>query len=337
MLRIVGDINLADGYFDTGIGVGSGIKNGLDPFKYLQRKESDFWIGNMECVCAETSNKEGLKSKQFRISPHTLNHVRHFDFYGVANNHVMQHGEKAYSEMLNYFSKNNIAFAGSKDKHTHRFIHQGKLVSITAFSLRPDNFSPEPCYWSMPELKAIEEEMALQADCDYRIVFIHWGNEFINFPNIAQKRLAHYISHLGGDLIIGMHQHRLQGYEQYNDSTIFYSLGNFVFNMAWEPSQYAVIINVDLMQATPAVTFEYIKIGKDFCPKPTTAVPKEYRMERLNELLLVNEENEKYFKKVFLYYRQYKRANHKSIIGNFLRMKPKDSLGILNDFIRRKV
>ena len=48
MLRITGDINFTDGFFDTGFGVGSSIKKGADPFENLRREKDDFWIGNFE-------------------------------------------------------------------------------------------------------------------------------------------------------------------------------------------------------------------------------------------------------------------------------------------------
>ena len=98
MLKILGDINFSDGFFDMGFGVGSAIKKGFDPFAKLYRKRTDFWIGNLECVCANTSDKQGVYAKQFLISPRDLMHVKHLDLYGVANNHVMQHGESAYRE-----------------------------------------------------------------------------------------------------------------------------------------------------------------------------------------------------------------------------------------------
>lgn len=35
MLKIVGDINFCDGYFDTGLGVGSMIRKGVNPSNIL--------------------------------------------------------------------------------------------------------------------------------------------------------------------------------------------------------------------------------------------------------------------------------------------------------------
>ena len=114
MLRIAGDINFTDGFFDTGFGTGSSIKKKADPFGNLRRAKDDFWIGNLECVCASHSDKTGLHGKQFIIAPQSLSHIRHFDLYGVANNHVMQHGGEAYREMLGYLQGAGVGYVGSK-------------------------------------------------------------------------------------------------------------------------------------------------------------------------------------------------------------------------------
>lgn len=57
MIGIVGDVNLTDGYFDTGFGVGSAVAAGADPFAGINRKEGDIWIGNFEGVTARVSSK----------------------------------------------------------------------------------------------------------------------------------------------------------------------------------------------------------------------------------------------------------------------------------------
>ena len=72
MLRIVGDCNFTDGFFDTGFGVGSSIASGKNPFAKLDRNDEDYWIGNFECVCADCSNLVGTHAKQFRIAPESI-------------------------------------------------------------------------------------------------------------------------------------------------------------------------------------------------------------------------------------------------------------------------
>lgn len=52
-----------------------------------------------------------------------------------------------------------------------------------AFSLRPDNFSSSPAYWHIPEYCDIEAEIEKLDDCDFIMGYIHWGYEFMNYPN----------------------------------------------------------------------------------------------------------------------------------------------------------
>ena len=121
MLVFTGDINLTDGFFDMGFGVGSVITRGKNPFAKLNRKVDDFWIGNLECVCADFTSQTGSHAKQFRISPESLSGVNHLDFYGVANNHVMQHGNDAYKETRDPLEGKGIYTFGDNSLRTRCF------------------------------------------------------------------------------------------------------------------------------------------------------------------------------------------------------------------------
>lgn len=49
MLHIIGDIDLTEGYFDKGLGIGNSLVDKKeDPFEYLSRRDDDLWIGNFE-------------------------------------------------------------------------------------------------------------------------------------------------------------------------------------------------------------------------------------------------------------------------------------------------
>ena len=107
MIKIVGDISLTDGYFDVGFGVGSKLAEGYNPFANIDRRKDDIWIGNFEGVAAYVTNKEGVAAKQFRVSPESIKHLSHFDVYGLANNHAMQHGSDAYNETIKTLLEQN--------------------------------------------------------------------------------------------------------------------------------------------------------------------------------------------------------------------------------------
>ena len=331
MLKIVGDINFSDGYFDLGFGVGSKIKEGRSPFENLYKKSSDFWIGNFECVCSSSETE-----RPFVIHPTNLDKVELLNLFGVANNHVMQHGEVAYREMLDYITQRGILYVGSRENRSVKFEHQNRKIGMLAFSQRPDNFTSFPLYWSLPEYQEIVKEIDRLVDCDFKIAYIHWGNEFINYPYNDQKQFAHFLVDNGIDLIVGMHPHVLQGCEIYKDKHIFYSLGNFVFYMPWEPTKYSLLINVDF-EKRELITTEYIKISNEGFPCVIEEVPERYSMDYLNKLLKINDENEKYYTKVYRYYKSYRKVNRCQIVRDFFRMKNKYRINIIKDFVKRRL
>ena len=321
-----------------GFGVGSRIKQGFDPFRHFSLKVDDCWIGNFEGVASETSNKYGHSARQFRIEPENLSQIKLLDLYGLANNHVMQHGDKAYQRTFDYLKSRGCMCFGSIEKKTQFFEHQGRSISITGFSQRIDAFSPEPCYWHNPEYRDIEQELSGIPQQTYKIVFIHWGNEFINRPSSPQKKFAHWLVDSGFDLVIGMHPHVLQGYEQYKGKFIFYSLGNFVFDMPWEPTKYGAIVNLDFSLLEPILTVDYVRINKDFTPIliNTSEVPDSFRFDYLNRRLDIDDNTEAYFAEMDVCYRQYRRANHRDILCKFIK-HPSIFSSTIKDFIKRRL
>lgn len=338
MLKIVGDINLTDGYFDVGFGVGSKLKQGFDPFQHINRNPEDCWIGNFEGVASETSEKTGNAALQFRVDPQCLTHLKHLDVYGIANNHAMQHGAAAYQRTFDFLTSQGCKCFGSNVQKTQIFEHQGRKVSITGFSQRVDAFSESPCYWHNPEYKDIEDEFASLPQDAFKMVFVHWGNEFINRPSSQQKKFAHWLVDIGFDLVIGMHPHILQGYEVYHGTYIFYSLGNFVFDMPWEPTKYGAVVSVDLSKDSVLPMVEYVRLNNEFAPEfvKENDVPKEYRFEHLNQQLTKEDNSEGYHAEINKCYKNYRKANHKDIAKKML-SHPAVIGGTVKDFIKRRL
>lgn len=337
MLKIVGDINLTDGFFDVGFGVGNKMKHGFNPFQHIQRNPNDCWIGNFEGVASETSNKAGNAANQFRVNPEYFSHLKHFDLYGLANNHAMQHGDKAYQRTFDYLTSCGCLCFGSCAVKSQIFEHQGRRVSVTGFSQRIDAFSQKPCYWHNPEYKEIELEVKQLPIDAFKVVFVHWGNEFINRPSSPQKRFAHWLVDAGFDLVIGMHPHVLQGYEQYHGKFIFYSLGNFVFDMPWEPTKYGAIVSLDMLQSEIEPKVEYIKLNKDYAPEPIdeSSTPETLHFEYLNKQLLKEDNTEEYHAEITRCYKQYRKANHKDIMKKMI-MHPAIIRSTIVDYIKRR-
>ena len=72
----------------------------------------------------------------------------------------------------------------------------------------------------------------LRSQVDVLVVSFHWGIHFVESV-IAdyQKDVAHAVIDAGADIIVGHHPHVIKGIEVYKGRPIFYSLGNFAFDM----------------------------------------------------------------------------------------------------------
>lgn len=234
MLNIVGDINLTDAAFDTGIGVGSKMKDGKDPFEKINRANDDLWIGNFEGVCSDVTDAQGMEAQQFNIPPKYLNHFTHMNFYNMANNHIMEHGAKAFCETAKNLSSFGAKAFGLNNQKSVIFEHCDHKYSISGFCQRKENSVYSPLYWYNPDIQDIKKEFDTLPLDAFKIIYIHWGVEFMDRPTNDQQIFAHALIDMGFDLVIGMHPHLLQGFEDYKGKRIYYSIGNFVFNMGWE-------------------------------------------------------------------------------------------------------
>lgn len=338
MIHFTGDINLTDWMFNIGFGIGTNIGKGLDPLKYLERKEGDLWVGNFEGVASPVSANIGIYAKAFRVEPDALSKVSHMDIYGFANNHAMEHGPEAYLETVKAIDGYGSKIFGLRDKKSYVFEHHGQEVSITGMCTRIEATKWEPLYWHNPEYKEIEDELVQLPSDAFKVLYIHWGNEYINRPSSAQKKFAHWLIDAGFDLIIGMHPHVLQGYEDYKDKRIYYSLGNCVFDMPSEQCKIGALVGLDFVTGKPEYTEQYIRIDKDCCPHivPENDIPSQWRFSYLNGKLNIEENSEEYHNEITRGYLIYRKANRKQILSSAF-TSPLAFLEILRDFVNRRI
>lgn len=338
MIVFTGDINLTDWIFNVGFGIGTNISRGLDPFKYLERKEDDIWIGNFEGVASNTSAYQGIYGKAFRIEPDALNGLRHMDYYGFANNHAMEHGSDAYKETVKALESYGSTVFGLKEKKSVVFEYQGKTISLTGLCLRLEATKEEPLYWHNPEYKEIKAEIDSLPKDTFKVLYVHWGNEYINRPSAAQKKFAHWLIDAGFDLIIGMHPHVLQGYEDYNGGRIYYSLGNFVFDMPSEQCKIGALVGLDFKNSQPLFSEKYLRIDKKCCPRVVEKIeiPQQWHFDYLNERLKIDDNSEEYHQEIRNGYLVYRNANRRRLLAAAIK-HPGFFYEIMKDFIKRKI
>ena len=338
MIHFTGDINLTDWIFNVGFGIGTRIGKGFDPLQYLEHKEGDLWIGNFEGVASNASANKGIYAEAFRIDPDALRNLHHMDIYGFANNHAMEHGAEAYIETVKALESYGSKVFGRKEVRSIVFEHQGQMFTITGMCLRIEDSKFEPLYWYNPEYKEIEAELATLPEDAFKILYVHWGNEYINRPSAAQKKFAHWLIDSGFDLIIGMHPHVLQGYEIYNGKRIYYSLGNCVFDMPSEQCKIGALVGVDIKDGKPIYTEEYLKIDEECCPHVVSEseIPDNWQFKHLNECLKKDDNSENYHNEINRGYLIYRKANRKQLLKSAF-SHPGSFASVLMDFVKRKL
>ena len=162
-----------------------------------------------------------------------------FDIFNLANNHAMDKGEAGLIATLDFLdSIGGITVIGArKEGESARIITKNNITlgflsytfSLNGIPLPRNN----PNLVSMINREKMTQELtALRPLCDFLIVSMHWGAEYILEPNREQINLALFLAEHDVDLIIGHHPHVLQRVEAIvlpdgRKTLCYYSLGNF--------------------------------------------------------------------------------------------------------------
>lgn len=97
----------------------------------------------------------------------------------------------------------------------------------------------------------ISDLQTWRSRADFLIVLFHFGIEGTTTPSDRQVALAHLAVDYGADLVVGSHPHLLQKEETYKGRSIFYSMGNFVFDGFSGAYNHSAILRVSLSRESP--------------------------------------------------------------------------------------
>lgn len=157
-----------------------------------------------------------------------------FDVLSLANNHILNYGHEGLEYTKKLLEENKILYScpsyPSCSSNPSVISKNYLSFGFLAFNLLDQPLTITHDREQMSIFQLIKEEAK---SVDVLIVSLHWGNEYQKQPTENQKKLAHEIIDTGAKIIIGHHPHVIQPIEEYNDSLIFYSLGNFVFDQPW--------------------------------------------------------------------------------------------------------
>jgi poly-gamma-glutamate synthesis protein (capsule biosynthesis protein) len=272
----VGDIMLGEQPLCYGFGVKSVIKNkGVDYlFKYVKGifKNGDIVFGNLEAPISNHTAKKGFEADFFRANPNVIKGLKnaHFNVLSVANNHIMEHGDRAFLSTVSSLKENNITPVGVANI-TEILEIDGYKIAILAYSFI-DDFIDNPQYNKInSERKILGDIKSIRDSVDLVILSLHWGYEYVLFPSPEQVEIGRKLIDAGADIILGGHPHVLQSYELYKKKPIVYSLGNFIFDHTYiKNTRKSVIAKIKVDMNTKDINIDLIPVicdSKEYYPK----------------------------------------------------------------------
>lgn len=246
-LSFAGDISFANDYTPaqnyTRLGINGAFSEGIQ----LTMKEADiFMLNNEFCYTTSTTPIAG-KTYTFKADPGLVSRLDEMgvDIVSIANNHAYDFGEQGFIDTMNTLKDAKIPYVGGgvnledAGNNIVYFIINGiKIGYIAATQVERDlPILTQPATEdSAGVIRCFESEMVCEMiaeaekNCDFVIVYPHWGTELMKEIQEDQQALAHAFIDAGADAVIGGHPHCLQGAEYYQDVPIFYSLSNFSFS-----------------------------------------------------------------------------------------------------------
>ena len=212
-------------------------------------KKADLTFGNLESPLSDRGTPLPGKGIQFRGRPQLANTLREsgFDVLSVANNHALDYDAPAFLDTIELLREAGVLTVGGGQDLTEArrpviVEKNGLKVGILAYTDFADiyfDYSYRRSFEATDERSGVaplredmilEDLAELKPYVDVVIVSLHWGTEYSPVPDKSQQVMAKALIDGGAHLIIGHHPHIIQGFEQYKNGLIAYSLGNFIFD-----------------------------------------------------------------------------------------------------------
>lgn len=237
-------------------------------------RASQYVVGNLECP-ATTVKAPTYKRFVFRAEPIWLDVLREHGFthLNLANNHSVDQGRRGLADTYQQVIAHGMTPVGADS--TQAAAAQPVLLTekprrvwiIPTLRMALENFPWLPDKWSVSQddddqLVHRVTELRRTDSTAVIIVSPHWGWEHHLEPVVQQRVLAHRLVDAGADLIIGHHTHTLQTIENYRGRSIYYSLGNFIFDQPKPINSRAAIVSVNITADTLHVRTHYLQISK---------------------------------------------------------------------------
>lgn len=208
-----------------------------------------------------------------------------FDVLTTANNHSCDRGRYGVENTIDVLDSLGIRTTGSyrtkaeRSQRTPLIIDvRGVKLAVLAYTYGTNGLPiPQPALVDTIDLEQISDDLrrADSLGADYKIVQIHWGNEYEKHPSKRQRDLAAVLARQGVGAVIGSHPHVVQDSEWIEEegakmkTFVIYSLGNFISNQTSPATtRGGMLLSLELIRErstgrwTTRPSYQYIFVQK---------------------------------------------------------------------------
>ncbi|SFC27025.1 poly-gamma-glutamate synthesis protein (capsule biosynthesis protein) [Halobiforma haloterrestris] len=203
---------------------------------------------NLECCLSTRGERFPDRTYYFRADPDwavpalEAGNVR---FASLANNHILDFGPTALRDTVDALADAGIGFAGAGERpaaaRAPATVSIGD-VDVAVVSLadhyaeygatddRPGTayVETDPDVPDTRRLVSAALERARETEPDLLVASVHWGPNWVEYPDDDLRAFGHWLVDQGVDLVHGHSAHVVQGIERYGDGLVLHDTGDIV-------------------------------------------------------------------------------------------------------------
>lgn len=220
---------------------------------------SDLAITNLETPLTTSETRIEKTGPSLKADKESAEAIKYggFSLVTLANNHILDYGEKGLNDTISTLNETGIAYVGAGKNNTDArkpfvFKKDDKTLSVIAIAENEwsTTYNDRPGANPINEVDNYHDIFYAKKNYDYVLVIVHCGMEYYQLPSPQIKKLLHFFIDIGADAVVCHHTHCFSGYEIYNGKPIAYGLGNFIFDNPkksgnWNEGMIAILDFVD--------------------------------------------------------------------------------------------
>lgn len=247
-ISFAGDILFDRNYaiYSSYLNRGSDITACVSEDLLAKMHQADIMMINNEFPYSDRGAPQPNKTYTFRAATSSVKTLDELgvDIVSLANNHTFDYGEEAFLDTLTTLNNANMPFVGAGNNideasKPYYFVSGNTRIAVIAATQIERYSNPNTrgatenqsgVFRCLEPERLIETIKEAKKECDFVILYIHWGTESTDELDWCQEPQAKLYVEAGADIIIGDHPHVIQEIAYIDGTPVIYSLGNYWFN-----------------------------------------------------------------------------------------------------------